>query len=80
MPISSSPNSKNMNEKACSSAAPKTMKITRGTANVLMMITKTKRLSTDRLFSTMYPAKYCPPNSQPAIEPKTTPKPIATAT
>ena len=38
-----------------------------GTANVPMMITNTKRLSTDRLFSTTYPAKYWPPNSQPAI-------------
>ena len=33
----------------------------RGTANVVMMITKTNRLSTDRLFSTRYPAKYCAP-------------------
>jgi hypothetical protein len=30
-----------------------------GTLNVVMMIRNTKRLSTDRLFSTRYPAKYC---------------------
>ena len=70
MAIRSSPNTRNMNENAASSAAPSAMKIARrmsasripmvstlcwcsaGTANVLMMITNTNRLSTDRLFST----------------------------
>ena len=50
-----------------------------GTANVVMMTTKTKRLSTERLFSTVYPAKYSPPNPHPATVPSTTPKAIATA-
>ena len=71
MKISSSPKTRNMNEKVEISAAPSAMKIARrtsaarmpkvstrcwcsaGTANVVMMITNTKRLSTDRLFSTM---------------------------
>ena len=71
MKISSSPNSRNMNENSDSSVAPSAMKIARmisastmpkvstlcwcssGTANVVMMITKTNRLSTERLFSTM---------------------------
>ena len=51
----------------------------RGTANVAMMITKTKRLSTDRLFSTMYPAKYWAPYPHPARVAKTRPKTTATA-
>ena len=50
-----------------------------GTAKALMMITNTNRLSTDRLFSTTYPAKYCAPASQPAIVPNTTPNTTATA-
>ena len=32
-----------------------------GTANVVMMITKTKRLSTLSEYSTTQPAKYCAP-------------------
>ena len=36
-----------------------------GTANVAEMITKTKRLSTDRLVSTRYPAKYWLPYPHP---------------
>ena len=51
----------------------------RGTANVVMMITKTNRLSTDRLFSTMYPAKYSAPYPHPARLAKTRPKTTATA-
>jgi hypothetical protein len=43
-----------------------------------MMMTKTKRLSTDRLFSTMYAAKYWTPKSAPAMAPNTTPNAIAT--
>jgi hypothetical protein len=47
--------------RASAAMIPKTStrcRCSRGTANVAMMITKTKRLSTDRLFSTRYPAKY----------------------
>ncbi|MNW63634.1 hypothetical protein D3C74_418590 [compost metagenome] len=33
----------------------------RGTRKLVMIRTNTKRLSTDRLFSVMYPAKYSPP-------------------
>jgi hypothetical protein len=49
-------------------------------AEVVMITTNTKRLSTDRLFSTMWPAKYWAPNPQPTSTPNTTPNPIATAT
>ena len=51
----------------------------RGTANFVMMMRKTKRLSTERLFSVMYPAKYSVPNSQPQAIPTTTPKTRARA-
>ena len=50
-----------------------------GTEKALMMIRNTNRLSTERLFSTTYPAKYCVPRSQPATSPNTTPNNIATA-
>ena len=49
-----------------------------GTANVDMMITKTKRLSIDRLFSTAYPVKYWTPKSHPETRPRPIPKASAT--
>ena len=71
MTISSSPKTRNMNEKRGEQRGPERDEdraqderredaereharlVLDGTANVAMMITKTKRLSTDRLFSTM---------------------------
>ena len=50
-----------------------------GTAKVVMMITNTNRLSTERLFSTMQPAKYWVPKSPPACQAKSIPKAMATA-
>lgn len=68
---------KNTNENSSSSAAPRamntalsasTMPMVRtfarwgaGTAKLPMMSANTNRLSTERLFSTTYPVKYCAP-------------------
>ena len=49
-----------------------------GTANRPMMIRKTNRLSTDRLFSTTQPAKYSAPVADPASHHRTSPKTTAT--
>ena len=43
-----------------------------------MMMTKTNRLSTDRLFSTSQPARYSAPNSEPHTAQTSTPKIRAT--
>ena len=51
----------------------------RGTANLVMMMRKTNRLSTERLFSVMYPAKYSVPGPQPQTIPTTTPNTRARA-
>ena len=51
----------------------------RGTANRAMMITKTKRLSTDRLYSVIQPAKNSPayraPDTAHSIAPKAPARP-----
>jgi hypothetical protein len=44
-----------------------------------MMITKTNKLSTDRLFSTMYPAKNWAPKLDPYAAVNHSPYPTATA-
>ncbi len=52
-----------------------------GTANFVMMMRKTNRLSTERLFSVMYPAKYSVPKFHPPhAVPTTTPKSSASTT